>query len=89
MPSQSSSARTSLWTVIGVAIVAYASCDMVHEVLGHGLACALTGVRMVSLSTVALQTGSSPSALQPGASHYLAITTLADRARSPCVSLSR
>jgi hypothetical protein len=45
--------------VFGVAIVAYASCDMVHEVAGHGLACALTGVRALSLSTVALQTGSS------------------------------
>src|SRR5437867_6315917 len=51
--------RTSIWTVIGVGIVAYAACDMVHEVAGHGLACALTGVRALSLSTVALQTGSS------------------------------
>jgi len=32
---------------------------MVHEVLGHGLACLLTGVRALSLSTVALQTGTS------------------------------
>ena len=32
-------------------------CDMIHEVLGHGVACALTpGVRALSLSTVALQT---------------------------------
>jgi hypothetical protein len=45
--------------VIAVGIVAYAACDMVHEVLGHGLACALTGVRALSLSTVALQTASS------------------------------
>ena len=51
--------RTNLWTVIGIGLVAYAACDMVHEVLGHGLACALTGVRALSLSTVALQTGSS------------------------------
>ena len=36
-------------------------CDMIHEVLGHGVASALTpGVRALSLSTVALQT-SAPS----------------------------
>lgn len=58
MPSPQSS-RTSLWTVVGIGVVAYAACDMVHEVLGHGVACALTGVRAFSLSTVALQTGSS------------------------------
>ena len=52
--------RSSLWTVGAVAIVAFAACDMVHEVLGHGLACALSSdVRAVSLSTVALQTDSS------------------------------
>lgn len=51
--------RTNLWTVAAIAIVAYAADDMVHEVLGHGLACALTGVRPLSLSSVALQTGTS------------------------------
>lgn len=40
--------------------MAYAGCDMVHEVLGHGVACALVpGVRALSLSTVALQTSAS------------------------------
>ena len=35
-------------------------CDMIHEVLGHGVACALTpGVKALSLSTVALQTSAS------------------------------
>ena len=52
-------APTSLATVISIAIVAYAACDMIHEVLGHGLACAMTpGVKALSLSTVALQTSS-------------------------------
>ncbi len=52
-----SSPRPSLPTVIAVAVVAYAACDMIHEALGHGLACALTpGVRVLSISTVALQT---------------------------------
>jgi hypothetical protein len=45
--------------VIAIALVAYAACDMVHEVLGHDVACAVTGVQALSLSTVALQTGSS------------------------------
>ncbi|HMI31075.1 MAG TPA: hypothetical protein VK527_04985 [Candidatus Limnocylindrales bacterium] len=53
------SAPSSLATVISIAIVAYAACDMIHEVLGHGLACAMTpGVKALSLSTVALQTSS-------------------------------
>jgi len=37
--------------------VAYAACDMIHEALGHGVACAiLPGIRALSISTVALQT---------------------------------
>src|SRR5436309_2086920 len=56
----SAGTRSSLATVAAVAVVAYAGCDMVHEVLGHGLACALSPtVRALSLSTVALQTDSS------------------------------
>jgi hypothetical protein len=45
--------------VIAIAVVAYAACDMTHEVLGHGVACLMAGVRPLSLSTVALQTGIS------------------------------
>jgi hypothetical protein len=51
------SAPSSLATVISIAIVAYAACDMIHEALGHGLMCALLpGVKALSISTVALQT---------------------------------
>jgi hypothetical protein len=51
------SSQSSLFTVVAVAVTAYALCDLVHEVLGHGLAALVTpGVRLVSLSTVALQT---------------------------------
>jgi hypothetical protein len=57
--ADAASARANLWTVIAVALVAYAACDMTHEVLGHGVACVLSGVRPLSLSTVALQTGTS------------------------------
>jgi len=53
------SSHSSLATVISVAVVAYAACDMIHEALGHGLACALMpGVKALSISTVALQTSS-------------------------------
>ena len=51
------SARLSLPTVVAIAITVYAACDLVHEVAGHGLAALLIpGVRVLSLSTVALQT---------------------------------
>lgn len=43
-----------------VAVVAYALCDMIHEVLGHGLAVlALPGVTATSLTTVVLSTSQS------------------------------
>src|SRR5439155_261136 len=58
-PSPPSSAPANLWTVIAVGTLAYAACDMAHAVLGRGLACALSCVRALSLSTVALQTGTS------------------------------
>jgi len=48
---------SSLFTIVGVATVAYALCDLVHEAAGHGFAALMTpDVRLVSLSTVALQT---------------------------------
>lgn len=51
---------SNLVTVVAIAVVAYAGCDMVHELFGHGLACALSpNVRALSLSTVALQTDAS------------------------------
>ena len=50
-------ARSSTVTTVAVAITAYALCDLVHEVAGHGIAALMVpGVRVVSLSTVALQT---------------------------------
>src|SRR2546422_1924581 len=49
--------RSSLFTVAAIAIVAYAACDMVHEVLGHGTAVLFSDqVRAVMLTTVALST---------------------------------
>jgi hypothetical protein len=52
--------RSSIFTTVAVAITAYALCDLVHEVAGHGLAALMVpGVRVLSLSTVALQTTGS------------------------------
>jgi hypothetical protein len=34
--------RSSVSTIVGVAITAYALRDLVHEVLGHGLAASMT-----------------------------------------------
>ncbi len=49
--------RSSTPTIVAVAITAYALCDLVHEVAGHAFAALMVpGVRVVSLSTVALQT---------------------------------
>jgi hypothetical protein len=64
MRGGSSSYRSSLLTIIAVAIAAYATCDMVHEALGHGLvALTIPGVRLLSLSTVALQTSEENRAI--------------------------
>jgi len=53
-------ARSSLPTIVAIAIVAYALCDLVHEVGGHGTAALLVpGVHVISLSSVALQTTGS------------------------------
>ena len=53
-------ARSSRVTVVAIAVTAYALCDLVHEVAGHGIAALLVpGVRAISLSTVALQTTGS------------------------------
>jgi hypothetical protein len=43
-------------TFAAIGTLAMVLADMVHEVLGHGTACWLTGNRILSLSTVALQT---------------------------------
>jgi hypothetical protein len=54
---ESNSRRSSLVTILAIAVTAYALCDLVHEVLGHGIAALMVpGVRVLSLSTVALQT---------------------------------
>src|SRR6266850_3128772 len=49
--------QSNIFTTVAIAITAYALCDLVHEVAGHGIAALMIpGVRFISLSTVALQT---------------------------------
>jgi hypothetical protein len=52
--------RSNGWTLGGIAVVAYALCDMIHEVVGHGVAVLLDpAVTAVTLSSVALSTEGS------------------------------
>ena len=49
------SSHPSLLTLASIGAIACIAADMVHEALGHGMASWLTGNRILSLSTVALQ----------------------------------
>jgi hypothetical protein len=52
--------RPDLATVCSIAIVAYASCDLIHEAVGHGVASLFSSeVTALSISSVALQTRGS------------------------------
>jgi len=51
-----SSTRDSIVTLAAMGVVACALADMTHEALGHLVVAWLAGVRIVSLSTVAIQT---------------------------------
>lgn len=56
--------RSNIWTAVAVGLIAFASVDMAHEVLGHGTAALLVdGVTPVSLSTVALSSSGRTSRL--------------------------
>src|SRR5262245_7022222 len=57
--SISDSRRSNPATVVAMAFVAYASCDVVHEALGHGVASVLAGVQVLRLSSIGLQTATS------------------------------
>ena len=51
----SSGERSDLRTVIAVAMVAYAASSVVHELVEHGSACLLTGVKPVLVTSILLQ----------------------------------
>jgi hypothetical protein len=46
-----------LWTIVAIAIVAYVFASIIHEGIGHGGACLLTGGQPVALSTVHFECG--------------------------------
>jgi hypothetical protein len=52
MPEAKVAATADLWTVIAIAIVAYVFASIIHEGVGHGGACLLTGGHPLALSTV-------------------------------------
>src|SRR5271170_5316429 len=54
-PSPNMNSRSNLVTVISVACVAYALASIAHELIGHGLASLLTGVKIVSFNTIFMQ----------------------------------
>jgi hypothetical protein len=45
-------ATPDVWTIVAIAIVAYVFASIIHEGIGHGGACLLTGGHPVALSTV-------------------------------------
>ena len=51
--------RSSLATVIAIAVIAYAADDTVHELIGHGLASLVLNVKILAISTIGLQTAES------------------------------
>lgn len=48
-------AHSSLLAVIAVAIVAYATNDVIHELVGHGTVALLLGIKITSISSVGIQ----------------------------------
>ena len=59
LPHEERALRSSLATVIAIAVVAYAADDTVHELIGHGIASLILNVKILSISTIGLQTAES------------------------------
>lgn len=54
-PIQPEMAPSDAVTIIAIAVAAYALATFLHEEVGHGGTCLLTGGRIISMSTVALE----------------------------------
>lgn len=52
MPEIKVTATADVWTIVAIAVVAYVLADIIHEGIGHGGACVLTGGKPIALSTV-------------------------------------
>jgi hypothetical protein len=55
--------HSNLLTIVAIAVVAYAAADVAHELLGHAVVAALSGVKALSISSVAVQTDRSSRAV--------------------------
>jgi len=51
--------RSDTATIVSTAVVAYAATDVVHEVCGHALAAAFPGIKVLSITSVAVESASS------------------------------
>jgi len=51
-PGLNPTSSADLWTVVAIAIVAYVCATILHEGIGHGGACVLTGGKPLAISTV-------------------------------------
>jgi hypothetical protein len=52
MLGERANASADTWTIVAIAVVAYALGSVIHEGIGHGGACLITGGHPVALSTV-------------------------------------
>lgn len=80
--------RAGIMGIASMSILAYALCDLAHELLGHGVATLLPlGVRAVSVSTVGLSTTvSSPIVAAAGPLVNLALSSVLLLAGSSALS---
>jgi len=51
-PAANTTSTAEIWTVVAIAAVAYVCASILHEGIGHGGACVLTGGKPVAISTV-------------------------------------
>jgi hypothetical protein len=52
VPEAKVTATVDVWTIVAIAIVAYVFASVIHEGIGHGGACVLTGGKPLAISTV-------------------------------------
>lgn len=60
--------RSSLVTVVAIAVVAYACSDAVHEIVGHGTVALILGIKITAISSVGLQSYTSSRLLSAAGS---------------------
>ncbi len=84
--------RDDLVTLVAIGLLAYASADIAHHVLGHGAACLALGGRIVSLSSIFVNCtvyGSAIDLAGPFANLALGLAALALAYRPSATSSAR